>query len=180
MNVIKTPLEGLVIIEPKVFGDSRGFFLETYNARRYKAYGIDVEFVQDNLSRSSYGVLRGLHYQQGEYAQSKLVQVIKGSVLDVAVDIRLKSSTFGQTYSVELNEENKRQFFLPKGFAHGFVVLSEDVIFAYKCDNFYAPEYEAGIRFDDKSLNINWRVPPDKILVSPKDEFLPLFKDIKL
>lgn len=179
MNVIKTSLDGVLIIEPKVFGDSRGFFMETYNAERYKQMGIDADFVQDNLSSSCYGVLRGLHYQLPPHAQSKLVQVISGNVLDVAVDVRRNSSTFGKYESVELSGENKRQFFIPQGFAHGFIVLSEQAVFSYKCDNFYAPDYEAGIRFDDADIAIDWRIPKDKIKVSEKDAILPSLKDCK-
>lgn len=179
LNVIKTLLDGVLIIEPKVFGDSRGFFMETYNAERYRQMGIDVNFVQDNLSSSSYGVLRGLHYQLPPHTQSKLVQVISGSVLDIAVDVRGDSPTFGKHVSVELSEENKRQFFIPQGFAHGFIVLSEQAVFSYKCDNLYAPDFEAGIRFDDGAIGVDWRIPKDKIRVSAKDAILPSFKDCK-
>lgn len=179
MNVIKTSLDGVLIIEPKVFGDSRGFFMETYNAERYKQMGIDADFVQDNISSSGCGVLRGLHYQLPPYTQSKLIQVISGSVLDVVVDLRRNSSTFGKYESVELSGENKRQFFIPQGFAHGFIVLSEQAVFSYKCDNFYAPDYEAGIRFDDADIAIDWRIPKDKIKVSEKDAILPSLKDCK-
>lgn len=179
MNVIKTSLDGVLIIEPKVFGDSRGFFMETYNAERYKQMGIDADFVQDNISSSGCGVLRGLHYQLPPYTQSKLIQVISGSVLDVVVDVRRNSSTFGKYESVELSGENKRQFFIPQGFAHGFIVLSEQAVFSYKCDNFYAPDYEAGIRFDDADIAIDWRIPKDKIKVSEKDAILPSLKDCK-
>lgn len=179
MNVIKTSLDGVLIIEPKVFGDSRGYFMETYNAERYKQMGIDADFVQDNISSSGCGVLRGLHYQLPPHAQSKLVQVISGNVLDVAVDVRRNSSTFGKYESVELSGENKRQFFIPQGFAHGFIVLSEQAVFSYKCDNFYAPDYEAGIRFDDADIAIDWRIPKDKIKVSEKDAISPSLKDCK-
>lgn len=177
MNVIKTSIEGLVIVEPRVFGDERGFFMETYNAERYKQAGINADFVQDNLSSSTYGVIRGLHYQRPPHTQSKLVYVISGKVLDVAVDIRPGSPTFGQYESVELSGDNKRQFFIPRGFAHGFAVLSEHAVFAYKCDNFYAPSYEAGIRYDDADIKINWQIPENKYILSDKDLLLPLFKD---
>lgn len=177
MNVIKTSINGLVILEPKVFGDDRGFFMETYNAERYKQVGIDVDFVQDNLSSSTYGVIRGLHYQRPPHTQSKLVYVISGTVLDVAVDIRPGSPTFGHYETVELSDKNRRQFFIPKGFAHGFAVLSEHAVFAYKCDNIYAPKSEAGIRYDDADIKVNWQIPASNAILSEKDLILPLFKD---
>lgn len=179
MKVLKTDLEGLLIIEPRLFQDGRGFFTETYNAERYRRFGIEPDFVQDNMSLSSYGVLRGLHYQVYPYCQSKLVYVIEGSVLDVAVDMRKNSPTYGRYVSVELNSDNRRQFFIPHGFAHGFAVLSDTALLAYKCDNFYAPDHEAGIRFDDKDLNIDWKIPSDKLVLSDKDKILPAFKDVK-
>ncbi len=177
MNVIKTELEGVLIIEPKVFGDDRGYFFESYNKQKYSECGIDVDFVQDNESMSSYGVLRGLHYQKAPYAQSKLVRVIEGKVLDVAVDVRKGSATFGKHVAVELSAENKRQLFIPQGFAHGFVVLSEKAVFSYKCDNYYAPNHEGGIIYNDAELNIDWQVPADKMILSEKDIKLPSLKD---
>jgi dTDP-4-dehydrorhamnose 3,5-epimerase len=177
MNVIDTNIKGAKIIEPKVFGDSRGYFFESWNKEKFSEAGIFADFVQDNESFSSYGVLRGLHYQLPPYTQAKLVRVIQGSVLDIAVDIRTGSPTFGKHVSVELSGENKRQFFLPRGMAHGFVVLSETAIFSYKCDNIYAPTHEASIRFDDPELAIDWLVPQEKFLLSPKDLNAPLFKD---
>ena len=155
MNVIDTEIPEVKIIEPKVFGDSRGYFFESWSDKRYKEAGIDCNWIQDNESRSHYGVLRGLHYQAAPYTQAKLVRVIKGEVLDVAVDIRKGSPTFGKHVAVELTEENKHQLFVPRGFAHGFVVLSDDVIFAYKCDNLYAPTHERGLAFNDPALEID-------------------------
>ena len=170
MSVIKTDIEGVVIIEPKIFGDHRGYFFESFNADRFRQEtGFDVNFVQDNESFSSYGVLRGLHYQLPPYAQSKLVRVVKGRVLDVAVDIRRSSPTFGKYVAVELSEDNHRQFFLPRGMAHGFVVLSETAIFQYKCDNFYAPEADGGINIKDESLGIDWQIAMEDALLSEKD-----------
>ena len=177
MNVIKTDIEGVVIIEPKVFGDHRGYFFESFSERDFNAQVREVRFVQDNESRSSYGVLRGLHFQKPPYAQSKLVRVVKGAVLDVAVDIRKGSPTFGKHVAVELSEDNHRQFFIPRGFAHGFVVLTDDVIFQYKCDNFYAPECEGAIAWDDPDLGIDWKVPADRIVLSAKDNCTPCLKD---
>lgn len=178
MSVVKTELEGLYIIEPKVFGDQRGYFFESYNKDRfYQETGYDVEFVQDNESKSSYGVLRGLHFQKGKHAQSKLVRVVEGRVLDVAVDIRKGSPTFGKHVCVELTGDNHRQLFIPRGFAHGFVVLSQTAIFQYKCDNFYAPESEGAIAWNDPELAIDWKIPAEDILLSEKDKNHPLFKD---
>ena len=177
MNVIKTDIEGVVIIEPKVFGDHRGYFFESFSERDFNAQVREVRFVQDNESRSSYGVLRGLHFQKPPYAQSKLVRVVKGAVLDVAVDIRKGSPTFGKHVAVELSEDNHRQFFIPRGFAHGFVVLTDDVIFQYKCDNFYAPECEGAVAWDDPDLGIDWKVPADRIVLSAKDTCTPCLKD---
>ncbi len=177
MNVIKTAIEGVVIIEPRVFADGRGYFYESYNKKEFDEKVRPINFVQDNQSKSSYGVLRGLHFQKGEHSQSKLVRVVKGSVLDVAVDIRKGSPTFGQYVSVELTEENNRQFFVPRGFAHGFSVLSEIAIFQYKCDNLYCPQSEGAIAWDDPALNIDWRIPADKVILSPKDSNHPLLKD---
>ena len=169
MNIIKTDIEGVVIIEPKVFGDSRGYFFESYSQRDFNSLVGEVNFVQDNESKSCYGVIRGLHFQKPPFEQSKLVRVVKGKVLDVAVDIREGSPTFGKHVAVELSEENHRQLFIPKGFAHGFSVLSEEAVFQYKCDNFYAPEYEGAIAWDDPALGIDWRIPSDKTILSEKD-----------
>jgi len=173
MNIIKTEIDGVVIFEPKVFGDARGYFFESWNKERYAADGIGCEFIQDNESKSRFGVLRGLHYQALPYTQAKLVRVISGSVLDVAVDIRKGSPTFGKHVAVELSGENKRQLFIPRGFAHGFAVLSDEAVFAYKCDNIYMPSHERGIAFDDPALGIDWRIRPEKWLLSPKDETHP-------
>lgn len=179
MNVIKTNIEGVVILEPKVFKDDRGYFMESFSKKIFDSEICKTEFVQDNESKSSYGVLRGLHFQKPPHAQSKLVRVLKGRVLDVAVDIRKGSPTFGQHVAVELDEENKRQFFVPRGFAHGFVVLSEDVIFQYKCDNFYAPQYECVIAWDDPALGIDWLINRSDILLSEKDKNSPTLKDLE-
>jgi dTDP-4-dehydrorhamnose 3,5-epimerase len=176
MNVIKTDIEGVVIIEPRVFGDARGYFFESYNARDF-AEVADVTFVQDNESRSCYGVVRGLHFQRPPYAQSKLVRVVEGRVLDVAVDIRKGSPTYGRYVATELSADNHRQFYLPQGMAHGFAVLSESAVFQYKCDNLYHPESEGAIAWDDPTLAIDWQVPADKVILSDKDRHHPLFKD---
>ena len=170
MNYIQTEIDGVWLIEPKVFHDARGYFMEAFKEEEFRAHVGDVHFIQDNESKSSFGVLRGLHYQKGDCSQAKLVRVIKGSVLDVAVDIRKGSPTFGEHVSVELTEENHRQFFIPRGFAHGFVVLTEEVIFQYKCDNFYAPQCEGALAWDDPALKIDWKVPADKIILSGKDQ----------
>ena len=177
MNYIQTEIEGVWIIEPKVFNDARGYFMEAFKEGEFRANIGDVHFVQDNESKSSFGVLRGLHYQKGEYSQAKLVRVIKGKVLDVAVDLRQSSPTFGKYVSVELSEENKRQFFIPRGFAHGFLVLSEEVIFTYKVDNGYAPQAEASIRFNDETVGIDWPVAESQLLLSEKDGHAVSFKD---
>ena len=169
MEVIKTNIEGVVIIEPRIFRDERGYFFESFSQRDFQEKVCKTVFVQDNESKSSYGVLRGLHFQKPPYAQSKLVRVIKGAVLDVAVDIRKGSPTFGQHVAVELTEDNHRQFFIPRGFAHGFSVLTDEVIFQYKCDNFYAPQSEGALAWDDPDLAIDWRIPADKVLLSEKD-----------
>ena len=169
MNFIKTAIDGLVVIEPKILGDSRGYFYESYNEREFKDNGINCRFVQDNKSKSVYGVIRGLHCQLGEYAQAKLVSVQEGKVLDVSVDVRKNSPTYGKYVAIELSAENKRQVFIPRGFLHGFSVLSETAIFVYKCDNFYCKEAEFGIKYNDKTLNIDWRIPQDQIIVSEKD-----------
>ncbi|MEN9918149.1 MAG: dTDP-4-dehydrorhamnose 3,5-epimerase [Bacteroidota bacterium] len=177
MNIIKTKIEGAIIIEPRVFTDDRGYFLESFSQKVFEQQVCKTVFVQDNESKSSYGVLRGLHFQKPPHAQSKLVRVIKGKVLDVAVDIRKGSPTFGQHVAVELSEDNKRQFFVPRGFAHGFVVLSEEVIFQYKCDNLYAPQHEGAIAWNDPDLAIDWQIPLDKILLSEKDKKSVQLKD---
>ena len=177
INVIETAIPGVVIIEPKVFGDARGYFMETWSQRDFDAQVRQIKFVQDNESKSSYGVLRGLHFQKGKDSQSKLVRVLQGRVLDVAVDIRRGSPTFGEHVMVELTGENHRQFFIPRGFAHGFVVLSEEAVFQYKCDNLYAPQAEGAIAWDDPDLGIDWQVPADKVLLSAKDQCHPRLKD---
>ena len=177
MNYIQTEIDGVWLIEPKVFRDERGYFMEAFKEEDFKAHIGDVHFVQDNESKSSFGVLRGLHYQKGEYCQSKLVRVIKGKVLDVAVDLRRTSPTFGKYVSVELSEENQRQFFIPRGFAHGFLVLSDEAIFTYKVDNVYAPQAEASIRFNDETVGIDWPVAESQLLLSEKDGHAVSFKD---
>lgn len=177
MNIIKTALEGVVIIEPRIFEDPRGYFFESFSERDFNAQVREVRFVQDNESMSSYGVMRGLHFQRPPYTQSKLVRCVKGAVLDVAVDIRKGSPTYGQHVAVELTEDNHRQFFVPRGFAHGFAVLSDTAIFQYKCDNFYAPQADGGISILDDSLGIDWRIPTDKAILSEKDTKHPLLKD---
>ena len=177
MEIIKTPIEGLLVIEPQVFKDARGYFVETYNEKRYREAGIEVRFVQDNQSCSSYGVVRGLHFQRPPYSQAKLVTCTVGRVLDVAVDLRKDSPTFGQWFSVELNEENKRQFFIPKGFAHGFSVLSNQAIFTYKCDELYHPEADGGLLLNDPDLAIDWQVPEELRIISEKDKKHPLLRD---
>ncbi len=179
MNVIPTHLEGVLILEPKVFGDDRGYFFEVWNQQKLADAGIHCHFVQDNESKSRAGVLRGLHFQAAPYTQAKLVRAIAGRVLDVAVDIRKGSPTYGQHVAVELSGENKRQLFIPRGFAHGFTVLSEEAVFAYKCDNVYMPSAERGIRFDDPALNIDWQVKPEKWILSPKDTVLPMLSEIE-
>ncbi|GGG36672.1 dTDP-4-dehydrorhamnose 3,5-epimerase [Bizionia arctica] len=181
MTVKETKLQGCFIVEPRIFEDKRGYFFESFNANKFNELtGTKTNFVQDNESFSTKGVLRGLHYQTGDYAQAKLVRVIKGKVLDVAVDIRKNSPTFSQYVAVELTEENKKQLFVPRGFAHGFVVLSETAIFSYKCDNYYNKESEGGIIYNDPSLNINWQLPEESLLVSEKDVILPKLLEAKL
>ena len=177
MKVIATAIKDVVIIEPQVFGDDRGYFFESYSQQQFDQAVRPVRFVQDNESKSRRGVLRGLHFQKGAAAQSKLVRVVKGRVLDVAVDIRKGSPTFGKYVSVELTEENKRQFFVPRGFAHGFAVLSAEAVFQYKCDNFYAPESEGALAWDDPDLGIDWRIPAAKVILSEKDRHHPCLKD---
>lgn len=179
MNVKNTAIEGVLIIEPRVFGDERGYFFESYNKAEFaRATGLNIDFVQDNESRSRYGVLRGLHYQKEPYAQSKLVRCGRGRVLDVAVDIRKGSPTFGKYVATELTEDNHRQFFLPRGCAHGFVVLSDEAVFQYKCDNLYHPESEGAIAWNDPTIAIDWRIPTSDIILSEKDKHHPLLKDI--
>lgn len=169
MNILETPIKDLFIIEPKVFEDRRGYFFEAFNEADLKNKGISYNFVQDNQSKSKYGVIRALHYQLAPHSQAKLVRVIKGKVLDVAVDLRKKSKTFGQSFSVELSDTNFKQFLIPRGFAHGFSVLSKEAVFFYKCDNYYNKESEAGIMYNDPKLNIDWKIPTKDILVSEKD-----------
>ncbi len=180
MNIIETPIPGVVIIEPRLFLDARGYFFESFNQREFEEKVCKTTFVQDNESKSSYGVIRGLHFQKPPFAQSKLVRVVKGAVLDVAVDIRKDSPTFGRHVTVELTEDNHRQFFIPHGLAHGFSVLSEEVIFQYKCDNFYAPQSEGAIAWDDPDLGIDWRIPADKVVLSEKDRHHPLLRQTSL
>lgn len=177
MEIIKTKLDGVVIIEPKIFRDSRGYFFESFSQREFEEKVCRINFVQDNESMSSYGVMRGLHFQRPPFTQAKLVRCVKGAVLDVAVDIRKDSPTYGQHVAVELTEDNHYQMFIPHGFAHGFSVLSETAVFQYKCDQFYHPESDAGISILDKSLGIDWRIPTDKSILSDKDTRHPLFKD---
>lgn len=177
MKVIKTAIEDVVIIEPDVFGDARGYFFESYSQKKFNEQVREVKFVQDNESKSKYGVLRGLHFQKGKDAQSKLVRVVKGRVLDVAVDIRKGSPTFGKYVAVELTEDNHRQLFVPRGFAHGFSVLSEEAIFQYKCDNLYAPQSEGAIAWNDPEIGIDWGLPAEDVLLSAKDAVHPLLKD---
>lgn len=178
MNVLRTDIEGLVIIEPKVHGDERGYFFESFSERDFAAGVAETSFVQDNESRSVYGVVRGLHFQRPPHSQAKLVRVVKGRVLDVAVDLRKDSPTFGRHVAVELSEENHRQVFLPKGFAHGFSVLSEEAVFQYKCDDYYSPECEEAVAWDDPDLDIDWKVPADKVILSEKDRRHPRLRDI--
>lgn len=178
MNVIQTEIPGVVIIEPRIFKDTRGYFFESFSQRDFDSLVRTVRFVQDNESMSSYGVLRGLHFQKPPYTQSKLVRVIQGTVLDVAVDIRIGSPTFGKHVAVELSGENHRQFFIPRGFAHGFSVLSEEAVFQYKCDNFYAPQSEGALAWDDPDLGIDWRIPADRVILSEKDRSHPRLKDM--
>ena len=179
MNVSETHIQDLFIIEPKVFEDSRGHFFESYNADKLEKEGISYKFIQDNQSRSVYGVIRGLHYQLEPKAQTKLVRVLQGTILDVAVDIRKGSPTYGKWFSVKLSDENRKQLLIPKGFAHGFSVLSETAVVLYKCDELYAPEFDAGIIYNDPVLNVDWKVPHDKIVLSEKDAMLPAFGEAK-
>lgn len=179
MEIIETPIRDLVVVKPRVFDDARGFFLETYNKERYAEAGIRADFVQDNMSKSSYGVIRGLHFQKDPHSQAKLVSVVEGAVYDVAVDLRAGSPTYGQWYGVELTGENHWQFFIPRGFAHGFSVLSPTAVFTYKCDNLYCPAAEGGVLFSDPTLDIDWRIPSAQAIISEKDTRHPLFKDLQ-
>ena len=181
MTATETKLKGCFIIEPKVFKDSRGYFFESFNQNKFNTLiGQEINFVQDNESFSSKGVLRGLHFQTGDYAQAKLVRVVKGTVLDVVVDMRKESPTFSKHFSIELSEDNKTQLFVPRGFAHGFIVLSETAIFSYKCDNFYDKASEQGLRYDDPSLGIDWKLPANEFIISEKDLVLPTLSNIEL
>ena len=177
MKIIKTAIDGVVIIEPQVFEDARGYFFESWNKAKMAEAGLDYEFIQDNQSKSCYGTIRGIHYQKGEFSQAKLVRVLQGTVLDVAVDLRKDSKTFGQHVAVELSAENNRQLMIPRGFGHGFSVLTPTAVFAYKCDNVYNKASEAGIRFDDPDLKIDWKVKPEEAVLSDKDRVLPFLKD---
>ena len=177
MNFVKTAIDGVFIIEPRVFEDARGYFFESYNEEEFTKNGIPNRFVQDNQSKSSYGVIRGLHCQLGKHSQAKLVRVLKGKVLDVAVDIRKGSPTFGEHVAVELSAQNQRQLFIPRDFLHGFSVLSEEAIFAYKCDNLYCKEAEFGIRYDDPEIGIDWKIPTDKVITSEKDRLANRLED---
>lgn len=177
MEIIETALPGVVIVEPRIFRDDRGYFFESFSERAFCEQVRPVRFVQDNESKSAYGVLRGLHFQKPPHAQSKLVRVIRGRVLDVAVDIRRGSPTFGRHVAVELSADNHRQLFIPRGFAHGFSVLSEEVVFQYKCDNYYAPQAEGAIAWDDPALGIDWQLPADRVILSEKDRHHPRLDD---
>lgn len=177
MKVIETGFEGMVIIEPKVIGDARGYFMESYRYDELKKYGIEMHFVQDNQSKSKRGVLRGLHYQNAPYPQTKLVRVLSGEILDVVVDLRKEKPTFGKSYSIQLSAENKKQLLVPRGFAHGFLVLSEEAEILYKCDEFYHPEAEGGIMYDDPVLNIDWGIKEEHLILSLRDQSHPLMKD---
>ena len=177
MKIIKTEIEGVVIWEPRIFRDARGYFFESFSVREFEEKVARTTFVQDNESCSSYGVIRGLHFQKPPFTQAKLVRVIKGAVLDVTVDLRKDSPTYGKHVAVELTEDNHRQLFIPHGFAHGFAVLSDEVLFQYKCDNYYTPQSEGGILWNDPDLQIDWRIPADKVVLSEKDTRHPMFKD---
>lgn len=178
MKIIDEKIKGLYVLEPDVFNDGRGYFFESYNRRVFNELGMDYDFVQDNQSFSTYGTVRGLHFQKGEHSQAKLVRVLSGHVRDVAVDLRAGSPTFGEHYAVDLTAENKLMFMIPRGFAHGFSVLSETAEFAYKCDNFYNKESEGGIFYNDADLSIDWGVEPDRAIISDKDRVLPSFKEV--
>lgn len=178
MKITKTALDGVVIIEPQVFEDARGYFFESWNKAKMEEAGLNYDFIQDNQSKSCYGTIRGIHFQKGEFSQAKLVRVLQGTVLDVAVDLRKNSKTFGQHVAVELSAENNRQLMIPRGFGHGFSVLTPTAVFAYKCDNVYNKASEAGIRFDDPALGIDWKVKPEEAVLSDKDKILPFLKDV--
>ena len=178
MDVVRTDIEGLVIIQPRLFEDQRGYFFESFSEREFAHKVAPVSFVQDNESKSSYGVLRGLHFQKPPYEQAKLVRVVKGRVLDVAVDLRKGSPTYGRYEAVELSEDNHRQLFIPRGFAHGFCVLSDEAVFQYKCDNYYAPQSEGAVRWDDPDLDIDWKIPLEDVILSDKDRNHPCLKDL--
>lgn len=180
MKIIETPIPGLLIIEPRVFADERGYFFESFSETKFAENGLISRFVQDNESKSHYGVIRGLHYQLAPYAQTKLIRVVRGTVYDVAVDLRAGSPTFGQWYGLIVSASNKKQFYIPKGFAHGFSVLSEYAIFSYKCDEFYNPKAERGIRYDDPALNIDWRLPAELSVISDKDKVHPALADAEM
>lgn len=178
MKITNTAIEGVVIIEPQVFEDARGYFFESWNKAKMAEAGLDYGFIQDNQSKSCFGTIRGVHFQRGEYSQAKLVRVLQGTVLDVAVDLRQDSPTFGQHVAVELSAENNRQLMIPRGFGHGFSVLTPTAVFAYKCDNVYNKASEAGIRFDDPDVGIDWKIKPEEAVLSDKDKILPLLKEI--
>lgn len=178
MKITKTALDSVVIIEPQVFEDARGYFFESWNKAKMEEAGLNYDFIQDNQSKSCYGTIRGIHFQKGEFSQAKLVRVLQGTVLDVAVDLRKDSKTFGQHVAVELSAENNRQLMIPRGFGHGFSVLTPTAVFAYKCDNVYNKASEAGIRFDDPALGIDWKVKPEEAVLSDKDKILPFLKDV--
>ena len=178
MKIVKTPIEGVVIIEPQIFEDARGYFFESWNKAKMAEAGLDYDFIQDNQSKSCYGTIRGVHFQKGEFSQAKLVRVLQGTVLDVAVDLRKDSPTFGQHVAVELSAANNRQLMIPRGFGHGFSVLTPTAVFAYKCDNVYNKASEGGVRFDDPDLGIDWKINPKDAVLSDKDKVLPLLKDI--
>ncbi len=180
MNIIPTEIDGVLIIEPRIFQDSRGYFFESFNLREFEEKVGAIDFVQDNESKSCYGVVRGLHFQRDGHSQAKLVRVVKGKVLDVAVDLRRGSGTYGRHVAAELSEDNHRQFFIPRGFAHGFSVLSDEVIFQYKCDNYYCPSSEGAIAWNDPDLGIDWRIPEDKVILSEKDRNHPFLRDYEI
>jgi dTDP-4-dehydrorhamnose 3,5-epimerase len=179
MEIVEIALDELLVIQPKVFTDSRGYFFESYSFQKFVSLGLDVEFVQDNESYSEFGTIRGLHYQLAPYAQAKLVRVVHGKILDVAVDVRLKSPTYGKYFAVELDADSKRMLFIPRGFAHGFAVLSKSALINYKCDTIYNPQAERGIIYNDPTIGIDWHIEPTKMLVSPKDNVLPFFEHIE-
>ena len=178
MKITKTAIDGVFIIEPQVFEDERGYFFESWNAAKMKEAGLDYNFIQDNQSKSCYGTVRGIHFQKGEFAQAKLVRVLEGTVLDVAVDLRQGSPTFGKYVAVELSAENKKQLMIPRGFGHGFSVLSKTAVFAYKCDNVYNKASEGGIRFDDPQIGVDWKINPQEAILSEKDKNAPLLKEV--